>query len=66
MAWTDVTYSTTTWTNASYSATTWKQLEPSGFGVSPFGTPSDTDDTIKIHLRGFGDPLTPWVNHSGD
>ena len=49
------------WTDVSDTSTAdYKQLEPQqGFGQNPFGNP-DTDKTISIHERGFGDPKTEW------
>ena len=51
-------------------ATTWKQLEPIGFGLSPFGHPSSGLDPVtgedirifSIHDRGFGEPTTKWTD----
>lgn len=45
--------------------TEWSQIEPTGFGLSPFGDP-DTDKTLSIHSRGFGDPPTNWDEYTGD
>lgn len=52
----------TVWTEVSATSTVWSQLEPIGFGLAPFGDPSNLDDSLKIHQRGFGDPRTSWVN----
>ena len=50
----------TTWTDVTKSDTEWTQLVPMGFGLSPFGDPTDMDRAISIHIRGFGDPTTEW------
>jgi len=60
--WTDVTKPTTTYSAVSSPGTTWNSLEPVGFGVSPFGDPSNIEAGMKIHQRGFGDLLTKWTN----
>ena len=43
--------------------TEWTQLEPSGFGNEAFGNPSDEEDGLKIHRRGFGTPKTEWTEY---
>ena len=40
------------------------QLEPWGFGISPFGDPSSISGEIKHHIRGFGDPLTKYTENN--
>ncbi len=52
----------TMWTELDVSkATNFIPLEPGGFGYMPFGDPtSGVEDGIKIHIKGFGDPLTAW------
>jgi len=57
----------TKWTEVTSAGTKWTQLEPIGFGLSPFGDPTTgIDSGLKIHIRGFGDPTTKWTEHSGD
>lgn len=52
------------WTDESVTSTSdWTQLEPIGFGLSPFGSPSGGE--FKIHDRGFGDPRTVWAEVTG-
>ena len=54
--------------------TKWTQLEPPGFGLSPFGHPStgklpETGEDVSIlkpHDRGFGEPTTVWTEYTGD
>lgn len=45
--------------------TTWETLEPTGFGVSSFGSPSTEESGLLIHQRGFGDPKTLWTEYNG-
>lgn len=60
--YTPVSGVTTAWTPATGVNTTWYQLSPIGFGIAPFGERfEDIEAGIKIHLRGFGDPLTKWT-----
>lgn len=61
-AWTPVSGVATTFTPVSGVNTTWHQLSPIGFGIAPFGEASSEEAGIKIHLRGFGDARTRWVN----
>jgi hypothetical protein len=44
--------------------TVWTQLEPIGFGLAPHGDPTNIDSGLKIHIRGFGDPLTNWASET--
>ena len=59
--WTPATYAANTWTPASAVTTIWNQLSPIGFGLSPFGDPTNIEHGLKIHIRGFGDPKTKWT-----
>jgi len=64
--WTDTSKPTTAWTDETKPTTQWTQLEPMGFGLSPFGDPTEIESGLKIHIRGFGDPTTKWTEHTGD
>ena len=61
ITWTAATYAAIVWTLASAVTTIWNQLSPIGFGLSPFGDPSNMDAGLRIHQRGFGDPTTQWT-----
>lgn len=41
------------------------QVEPIGFGLSPFGHPSDDKNEIE-YGRGFGEPLTRYIDNEED
>ena len=45
--------------------TDYKDVEPAGFGRTPFGSPSDDDDQ-KEFGRGFGDPTTQYTDYTSD
>ena len=48
-----------TTTEPAIAGTTHHRIEPGGFGVLPFGDPSNYSDAeIKAHMKGFGDPKT--------
>lgn len=58
--WTDETRPTTTFTPETKPTTPWSQLNPPGFGLMPFGDPSNSE--MKPEMRGFGDSTTKWTN----
>ena len=64
MAWSGVTPTGgNSWTDLSLTSTAdYSQLEPSGFGNEPWGSPSDIEDGLRIHMRGFGSPRTVWTS----
>lgn len=45
-------------------ATEYIQIEPPGAGYMPAGDPSDStvEAGLRIHLRGFGDPKTAYID----
>jgi len=46
------------------NATLHLQLEPPGFGIMPFGDPTNLTGEIKAHIRGFGDPTTKHTENN--